>query len=101
MAILFLKGPLDSLENFQYYVADEKEINAFLAAAPGESTLCFLQLFRPFADEKEINAFLGLEAISYTGWEPTQSTRVRRAWRRPHHLREKSAHQASAVTQLG
>ncbi len=62
---LFLKGPMDSLQNFQYYFGDEKEINAFLAAA------------------------LGPEAISYTGWEPTQSTRVRRAWRRPHHLREK------------
>jgi hypothetical protein len=45
MDILFLKGPMDSLENFQYYFADEKEINAVLAAA------------------------LGPEAISYTGWE--------------------------------
>jgi hypothetical protein len=55
-------------ENFQYYFADEKKINAFLAAAPDKSTLCFLQLFRPFADEKEINEFLGLEAISQGGY---------------------------------
>ena len=32
---LFLKGPMESLEDFRYYFADEKEINAFVAAAPG------------------------------------------------------------------
>ena len=32
---LFLKGPMESLEDFRYYFADEKEIYAFVAASPG------------------------------------------------------------------
>ena len=29
---LFLKGPMENLEDFRYYFADEKEIDAFVAA---------------------------------------------------------------------
>jgi len=29
---LFLKGPMESLEDFRYYFGDEKEIDAFVAA---------------------------------------------------------------------
>ena len=56
---LFIKGPMESLEDSQYYFTGEREIDEFLESA------------------------LGHEAMTCTAasGEPTQATRVKRAWR--------------------
>ena len=56
---LFLKGPMESLADFQYYFTGEREIDEFLVSALGPETT-------PGTTTKS---------------EPTQATRVKRAWR--------------------
>lgn len=71
---LFLKGPMENLEDFRYYFADEKEIDAFVAA---EETL--------MGPEQRI-----------------QIARVRRAWAtvRKNGLRKENRNTVSSVAEL-
>ncbi len=71
---LFLKGPMENLEDFRYYFADEKEIDAFVAA---EETL----------EGPELRI---------------QIARVRRAWAavRQNGLRKENRNTVSSVAEL-
>ena len=71
---LFLKGPMENLEDFRYYFADEKEVDAFVAA---EGTLK--------GPEQRI-----------------QISRVRRAWAAVRHngLRKENRNPISSVAEL-
>jgi len=71
---LFLKGPMDNLEDFRYYFADEKEVDAFVASE---------------------DALKGPEL-------KIQIARVRRAWAAVRHngLRKESRNTVSSVAEL-
>jgi hypothetical protein len=71
---LFLKGPMENLEDFRYYFADEREIGLFVAA---DETL-------KGAEQK------------------TQIARVRRAWAAVRHngLRKENRNTISSVAEL-
>ncbi len=70
---LFLKGPMENLEDFRYYFADEKEIYAFVAAAPGPEATTSLE------PEEEPVATLNRNNAHHRRW--IQISRVRRAWK--------------------
>ena len=61
---LFLKGPMESLEDFQYYFTGEREIDEYLQAELGPEAIPSIAY-----------------AYNCSTGEPTQATRVKRAWR--------------------
>ena len=69
---LCLKSPMENLEDFRYYFADEKEIYAFVAAAPGPEATTSLE------PEEEPVATLDQNNAHHRQW--IQISRVRHAW---------------------
>ena len=70
---LFLKGHMENLEDFRYYFIDEKEIDAFVAAALGPEATTSLE------PEEEPVATLDQKNTHHRRW--IQKSRVRRAWK--------------------
>ena len=73
VANLFLKGPMESLEDFRYYFADEKEIYAYVAAALGPEATTSLE------PEEEPVATLNQNDAHHR--RRIQISRVRHAWK--------------------
>ena len=71
---LFLKGPMENLEDFRYYVADEEEIDAFVTAALEPEATTSLE-----PEEKPVATLEPEDMHHRQRW--TQISRVRRAWK--------------------
>ena len=65
---LFLKGLMESLEDFQYYFTGEREIDEYLESELGPEAI-------PGTGTGDTNQ------KHFSTGEPTQATRVKRAWR--------------------
>ena len=69
---LFLKGPMENLEDFRYYFADEEGIDAFVAEALEPAATTSLK-----PEENRVGALETEEAQHRQRW--IQRSRVRRA----------------------